>query len=477
MTEERQPAPSVTPAPSATPDYPTPPENPYGTPPGMGITIPPWYLPTPSVRNKNNYFPQTEPLGPDEMRVTFMGSNPWPPRMSQAATCIMVELGNGKRFFFDFGPGCLRNIIAAQVPVPEIDDIFISHLHIDHMGEIPYLYQFAPFNGRWKPLRIYGPSSSRPELGTLAFAESVKAMGRWTSVQAEGMPLVGGYDIDAHEFDFRDDGGACYEQDGVRIIHWRRSHACDGASAFRLDWNGLSFVWTGDGKPDMLTAQYAKGVDLFVCEMAVDMVRLWALKQGVAPFLGAWTLDNYHTTHYGFGYLANLVQPRMAMATHVSFDRELVGEMVAGVRTHYRGMFAFGVDRTVVNVTKERIWIREAAFPETSGTNRPDPAWTLQNEFDGHAPDPVMATNPILRCQEQFVRDQEIDPALFTPADQMRQFARLPAQFPMNPAQTLLAPGLGDPAPAQQGAAAGHPGGQAAGAGPAPAPAPDPGDR
>ncbi len=59
----------------------------------------------------------------------------------------MVELGNGKRFFFDFGPGCLRNIIANQVPIPEITDIFLTHLHLDHYADIPYLWQFAPSMG------------------------------------------------------------------------------------------------------------------------------------------------------------------------------------------------------------------------------------------------------------------------------------------------------------------------------------------
>ena len=34
-------------------------------------------------------------------------------------------------------------------------------------------------------------------------------------------------------------------KDGVVIRHWRRIHGKDGASAYRLDWNGLSFVWTG----------------------------------------------------------------------------------------------------------------------------------------------------------------------------------------------------------------------------------------
>ena len=43
--------------------------NPYGSPPGSGISMPPYYLPTPSVKNRNNYFPQSEPLGPDEMRA------------------------------------------------------------------------------------------------------------------------------------------------------------------------------------------------------------------------------------------------------------------------------------------------------------------------------------------------------------------------------------------------------------------------
>ena len=154
--------------------------NAYGAPAGMGLTVPPYYQPTPSVKNKTNYFPQSEPLGPDEMRIIFMGSNPWPPRMTQASTCMMVECGPAKRLFFDFGPGCLRNIVANQVPVPEINDIFITHLHIDHCGEIPYLWQFAPFNGRWKPLRVIGPSGRTPEMGTRAMCDAVRKMGAWT---------------------------------------------------------------------------------------------------------------------------------------------------------------------------------------------------------------------------------------------------------------------------------------------------------
>jgi ribonuclease Z len=59
------------------------------------------------------------------MRISFLGSCPFPPRGNQAGTCIMVELRNGRRCFFDFGPGWLWNIIGMQVPVTLVNDIFL----------------------------------------------------------------------------------------------------------------------------------------------------------------------------------------------------------------------------------------------------------------------------------------------------------------------------------------------------------------
>ena len=40
-----------------------------------------------------NYFPPNEPLAAGEMRISFPGSTPWPPTLSQSGTAIMVELG------------------------------------------------------------------------------------------------------------------------------------------------------------------------------------------------------------------------------------------------------------------------------------------------------------------------------------------------------------------------------------------------
>lgn len=125
-----------------------PPGNPYGGVPGGGLTLPPYYRPTSSVANANVYFPGTEELSPNEMRISFIGSAPGQAvSKDQACTCILVELGNGKRFFFDFGPGCMRNVVAMRIPIQLVNDIFFTHLHVDHYGDPPVPLRLRALDG------------------------------------------------------------------------------------------------------------------------------------------------------------------------------------------------------------------------------------------------------------------------------------------------------------------------------------------
>lgn len=403
--------------------------NPYGGVPGGGITLPPYYKPTDSVKNATTYYPTAEELAEDEMRISFVGSCPFPPRKAQAGTCIMVELGNDKRFFFDFGPGCLRNIVAMQVPIQMVNDIFITHLHVDHYHDLPYIYCFAPWAARWKPLRVTGPSGRTPEDGTKYMIEGMQQMVHWHTDSFNSSPIGDGYEVEVNEFDFRDDGGICYEEDGVTIRHWRRSHTKDGASAYRLDWNGLSFVWTGDGRPDELTAEYAKGADVFVTELQADVGKLQHVKTGLPEVIVNNTIDIAHTPHYATGYLINQVQPRLGMVTHMQYDEDLIPEIIAGIRVHYKGFFQFGApDVVVVNVQKNAIWTRMAAIAEAPNPARPSKAEAkylfdlapthLEVEF----PEP---RHTIMDVQEPFVRDKEIDKDLYYPSDVNRELVRV----------------------------------------------------
>ena len=172
--------------------------SPYGGGSSAGISLPPYYRPTPSVKNANTFYPRMEELGEDEMRISFVGSSPVPPTRAQAATSIMVELGNGKRFFFDLGPGCLRNIVGLQVPFQTVDNIFITHLHIDHYGELPYIYCFSPWMGRWKPLRVTGPSGRTAKDGTKAMIEAMKAMTHWHTESFDLFLMGDGYEVEVN---------------------------------------------------------------------------------------------------------------------------------------------------------------------------------------------------------------------------------------------------------------------------------------
>ena len=61
---------------------------------------PPTISPTKATANRDVYFPGTEDLEPDEMRVTALGTGMPSARPKQAAACFLVELGNGDKFLF-----------------------------------------------------------------------------------------------------------------------------------------------------------------------------------------------------------------------------------------------------------------------------------------------------------------------------------------------------------------------------------------
>jgi ribonuclease Z len=251
-------------------------------------------------------------------------------------------------------------------------------------------------------------------------AKHMREMMRWHEENFLHATISAGYEMDVTEFDWKDENGVCYDKDGIVVRHWPRSHVKDGASAYRLDWEeaGLSVVWTGDGRPDELTAKYAAGCDVFITEGQMDTPGLMSLKFGVPEDLTKFTIDSWHTMYYAAGYLMKQVQPRMGMIVHYeSGGAALETESVAQVRAHWPGLFQFGgPDIQVVNVTKDAIWSREAAVPEGAAIAPLDPRWLMPKPL----PEKMELPRPELpreEQQEQFLRDMEIDPHKYYPPD------------------------------------------------------------
>ncbi len=64
--------------------------------------------PVKALKEQDVYYPGSEDLAPDEMRVVACGTGMPNSRPKQAAACFLVELGNGDKFIFDIGSGSRR---------------------------------------------------------------------------------------------------------------------------------------------------------------------------------------------------------------------------------------------------------------------------------------------------------------------------------------------------------------------------------
>ncbi|WP_459202527.1 ribonuclease Z [Methanococcus sp. CF] len=93
------------------------------------------------------------------MKITFFGTGAAIPTKYRAHPSIALKF-DGEIFLFDCGENTQRQIIFTDVSPMKINNIFISHLHGDHILGIPGLLQSIAFQGRKKPLNIFGPAET-----------------------------------------------------------------------------------------------------------------------------------------------------------------------------------------------------------------------------------------------------------------------------------------------------------------------------
>ena len=161
------------------------------------------------------YYPGTEALKPDEMRVTACGSGMPLPRLSQAAPCFLVELGNGDKFVFDIGTGSTERLMSLQIPLDYINKVFIGHLHMDHMGDLPAFFLYGPQNGRLEPLHVWGPGGggSPEEWGMKASMEHMDKMWAWMQGTLVGTIDTRSFELHVTEFDWTKVNNVIYERE------------------------------------------------------------------------------------------------------------------------------------------------------------------------------------------------------------------------------------------------------------------------
>ena len=310
------------------------------------------------------YYPGIEDLRPDEMRIVALGTGMPSARPKQAAACWLVELGNGDKFLFDLGAGCHERIAAQKIPYDFIDKVFISHLHVDHYGDLAGFWLGGVTMNRLTPLRIWGPTGSTPEFGTQYAMDMMQKMYTWDVGTRAGFLDFRGGALEVHEFPYEGVNSVIYEENGVVIRSIPAIHAIDGAVSFVLEWNGLKFVYGGDTFPNKWFVEHAKDADVAIHECMIPPT-LYVTKQGFTPSEALMVGTQAHTSPEQFGKVMSLVKPRLGVGYHFYNDFDTEPEVRERVRKTYSGPLALALDYMVFNVTKDDdIRVRMSAIDE-----------------------------------------------------------------------------------------------------------------
>jgi len=327
------------------------------------------WSPTQPYPEHEVYFPGTEALKPDEMRVIACGSGMPMPRTKQAAASFLIELGNGDKFIFDMGTGSMERLYALGIPLDYIDKVFLTHLHADHMGDLPGFYIYGPQNNRSVPLKVWGPGGggTRPEWGTKAAMRSLEDFWSWMTGTLAGTIDTRALELEVTEYDWSKVNGVIYNENGVVIKSIPAIHLEQSAS-FILEWNGMTLAFSGDTLPNKWWIENTQGIDLsiheciFTPEMAMDK---WDFSELEA--LNAMT--TVHANPMFFGKVMAMTRPKHAVAYHFQNDFDTLPLVMKAVESVYDGPVDYAQDFMVWNVTKEGVRTRMAVTnPESFPT-------------------------------------------------------------------------------------------------------------
>src|SRR5436853_7444393 len=95
--------------------------------------------------------------------------------MNRCGPSILIEAG-GQKFLFDAGRGALQRLTQLKVRWQDIDGVFLTHLHSDHIVGFPDLWLtgwvvgppgYERCGGRDRPLLVWGPRGTKKMMSHL----------------------------------------------------------------------------------------------------------------------------------------------------------------------------------------------------------------------------------------------------------------------------------------------------------------------
>jgi len=217
----------------------------------------------------------------------------------------LVEAG-GTRLLVDCGRGATIRLAQLGVPIASVNRLFLTHLHSDHIVQIPDLMLAGWTTGRVVPLEVWGPAGTREMMDALqrAYAFDIH-MRRDVDEKdpGEGIRVVS-QDIEE---------GTVFDSDGLKVTAFLVDHGpVSPALGYRIEYRGHSVALSGDTRVSENLVRHATGVDVLVHEV-LDAVAARAASTNAAR---TETIIAHHTTPDQAGQIFSRVKPRLAVYSH-----------------------------------------------------------------------------------------------------------------------------------------------------------------
>jgi ribonuclease Z len=102
-----------------------------------------------------------------DLDLVFLGTSASMPTARRAPAALLLRRG-GERILFDCAEGTQRQLQRSSVGLPELEQIFLTHLHADHVLGLPGMLKTFALRGRQEPgLTVHGPRGVRDLFGKL----------------------------------------------------------------------------------------------------------------------------------------------------------------------------------------------------------------------------------------------------------------------------------------------------------------------
>lgn len=282
---------------------------------------------------------QSCPAGPVTLQILGSGG----PRLSseRASTSYLLWVGGKARMLVDMGGGAYLRLGQSQARLDDLALVAISHLHPDHVSDLPALL-WVSHQVRKAPLPLIGPSAGKgvagpqgndlaPDIATFLTRMFDEKLGAFQVMGATlGAATGNGVRLNVSGVDvMKSQPSRVFDADGLKVTAIGIPHGNMLALAYRVETDEGSIVFSsGQNGSDPHFVDFAKGADILIVHLMTPV----GMKNPL------------HAEPAVVGRIAQEVRPGRLIVSHIGLAGPALDAAVADLKRFYSGPLIVGAD-------------------------------------------------------------------------------------------------------------------------------------